>query len=46
VENGTNVPEGIKKIVQGITEMRKLTLHGRSEVIVKLPVENGSDRQE
>jgi hypothetical protein len=33
-------------IVHGTMEMRKLTLPGRSEVTVKLPVENSTDGQE
>jgi hypothetical protein len=34
------------EIVQGTIEMRKLILPGRSEVIVKLLAENGTDCQE
>jgi hypothetical protein len=34
------------EIVQGTMEMKRVTLPGRSEVIVKLPVENGRDGQE
>jgi hypothetical protein len=33
-------------IVQGTMEMKKVTIPGRSEVIMKLPVENGTDGQE